>query len=125
MALDVKLDRVGNCPAVVLAGRVVDIDVKKMARRLDALYRKKDPNVVVDVSGADFIDSHGLGTIVYFHTLLQKEGRQLLILNTNPNQNSYLSRLFELTHLDKVLHLISSVKEVLNAAPRPEPRMHR
>ena len=122
MALEVKLDKIGELPVVAISGRAVDVDVKRMARRLDTLYRKKSPKVVVDVSATDFIDSHGLGTIVYYHTLLQKEKRELIILNLNPNPNSYLCRLFELTHLDKVLTIATSVKEVFEESPRPKPR---
>lgn len=125
MALDVKLDKIGSCPVIVLSGRAVDVDVKKMARRLDSLYRKNVPKMVIDVSNTDFIDSHGLGTVVYFHTLMQKAGRELIVLNTNPNQNSYLHRLFELTHLNKVLNIVSSVKDVLKSAPRPVPHLRQ
>ena len=51
------------------------------------------------------MDSHGLGTIVYYHTLMQKEKRKLILVNKNTDETSYLNRLFSLTNLDKVLYL--------------------
>ena len=54
----------------------------------------------------DFLNSHGLGMIVYFHTLMQKQGRQLLILNSNSDPSAYLENLFATTNLDKVLTII-------------------
>jgi len=37
---------------------------------------------------------------------MQKEKRELVILNANPDKSSYLCRLFELTNLDKVLKIV-------------------
>ena len=97
-------------PIVELTGKIVDVDVKKLQHKLDTLYKKKEhARIVLDVSKADFIDSHGLGVIVYFHTLMQKEKREFVILNSNPDQNSYLNRLFELTNLDKVLNIVCNL----------------
>ena len=122
MALNVEIRKIAQLPVIVLSGRAVDVDVKKLAKALDSLYKKKSEKIVVDVTKTDFVDSHGLGTIVYYHTLLQKEGRQLVLLNSNPNVNSYLHRLFELTHLNKVLCIANSEAAVLEIGPRPMPR---
>ncbi|KMQ50152.1 hypothetical protein CHISP_2922 [Chitinispirillum alkaliphilum] len=91
-----------------LEGRLIDVDVKRFQRKLDQLYKKKLSEIILDVSRVNFIDSHGLGTIVYYHTLMQKEKRQLIILNENTNENSYLNRLFDLTNLNRVLHIITA-----------------
>ena len=107
MSLEVMLKKEDERPVLELTGRIVDADVKKFQRRIDQLYKKKHKQIIVDVSCASFIDSHGLGTIVYYHTLMQKEKRELVILNSNPDSNSYLNRLFELTNLDKVLNIIT------------------
>jgi anti-anti-sigma factor len=94
---------------VELKGRIADLDVKRVQHRIEQLYKKKYPRIVIDVSRATFLDSHGLGTIVYFHTLMQKDGRQLLILNTNGDRSAYINRLFELTNLDKVLNIVQQL----------------
>lgn len=94
-------------PLMELTGRIIDADVKKFQKKIDQLYKKKYGRIYIDVSSANYIDSHGLGTIVYYHTLMQKENRELIICNTNPDRNSYLNRLFELTNLDKVLNMVS------------------
>jgi anti-anti-sigma factor len=98
-----------DVPVVELKGRVADLDVKRVQHKIDQLYKKKVPKIIIDVSNANFLDSHGLGTIVYYHTLMQKENRQLLILNTNTDRSAYINRLFELTNLDKVLNIVQQV----------------
>jgi anti-anti-sigma factor len=104
---NVKKDETASI--VELKGRIADLDVKRVQHKIQQLYKKKLPRIVIDVSKATFLDSHGLGTIVYFHTLMQKEGRQLLILNTNGDRSAYINRLFELTNLDKVLNIVQQI----------------
>ncbi len=106
LTLEVTVKSNEETPLIELVGRIVDADVKKFQRRIDQIYKKKHQQIIVDLSRATFIDSHGLGTIVYYHTLMQKEKRELVILNANPDKSSYLYRLFELTNLDKVLKIV-------------------
>jgi anti-anti-sigma factor len=113
MALDMIVISEETNPIVQLTGKIVDADVKKLQQKLDTIYRNKQlARIVVDVTAVDFIDSHGLGVIVYFHTLMQKEKRKLVILNANPDQESYLNRLFEVTNLDKVLNIVCMLEPV-------------
>ena len=104
-ALEVTVKADQEIPLIELSGKVADTEVKKFQRKIDQLYKKKYAEIIVDVSKASFMDSHGLGTIVYYHTLMQKEKRKLVLVNTNDNPESYLNRLFSLTNLDKVLNL--------------------
>jgi anti-anti-sigma factor len=111
MALEVMMKTIGDAPVVELAGRIVDLDVKKIQQQLDRLHNEKThAKIVLDVTRADFIDSHGLGVIVYFHTLMQKEKREFVIINGNVDPNSYIRRLFDLTNLDKVLKIVDSME---------------
>ena len=103
LEVTVKADE--EMPLIELKGKVADSEVKKFQRKIDQLYKKKYATIMVDVSKANFMDSHGLGTIVYYHTLMQKEKRRLVLVNTNTDVSSYLNRLFSLTNLDKVLYL--------------------
>ena len=114
-ALDIIVRKEDDQPVIDLLWRIADLDVNRVQNKIDQLYKKSIPRIVIDVSKATFLDSHGLGTIVYYHTLMQKEGRQLLILNMNLDRTAYINRLFELTNLDKVLNIVQKLW-----APRSE-----
>jgi anti-sigma B factor antagonist len=103
MALHISVTTIGGNPAIELKGRIVDVDVRKFHKKMDSICQKKAPKIVLDISEVEFIDSHGLGIIIFFHQTLLKNGCQLVILNRNPNPNSYISRLFEITNLDQIL----------------------
>ncbi|NLD94410.1 MAG: STAS domain-containing protein [Fibrobacter sp.] len=96
-------------PIIELAGQIIDSDVKKFQKHIDQIHKTKCSRIYLDVSKATYIDSHGLGTIVYYHTLMQKEKRELIIVNGNTDKSTYLSRMFDQTNLDKVLTIVNKI----------------
>ncbi len=112
MSLEIKLKKVKDVPVIELIGRAIDVDVEKFSKKLRAVHKKGASRIVIDLSRTNFVDSHCLGIIVYYNTLMQKAGRQLIILNQNRDNRGYVRRLFELTNLDKVLRTIFSAAEI-------------
>ncbi len=95
-------------PVIELTGRIIDADVIKIfQKKLDHFYNEMYPRIILEVTHATFIDSHGLGVIIYYHTLMHNEQRELIILNENKNSEAYLNQLFELTNLNKVLNIVN------------------
>ncbi|MBD3420375.1 MAG: anti-sigma factor antagonist [Chitinivibrionales bacterium] len=112
MALTIHVTKHKEVPLIQLQGRIVDLDVKKFSQKMEKIYSKKPLKIVIDLSKANFIDSHGLGVLVYYHTLQGQDNHQLLVLNTNQTDTSYLHRLFDLTNLYKVIPVIASLDYV-------------
>jgi anti-anti-sigma factor len=112
MSLEIKLKKVKDVPVLELVGRAIDVDVEKFSKKLQSAHKKGASRIVIDLSRTNFVDSHGLGIIVYYNTLMAKEGKELIVLNSNPDGRSYVRRLFELTNLDKVLRTITSLDEL-------------
>jgi anti-sigma B factor antagonist len=112
MSFEIKVKKVNNVPVLELVGRAIDLDAQKFSRKLKSMYRQGAKRIVVDMSRTEFLDSQALGIVVYYDTLMRKEGRRLVILNGNPDQCSYVHRLFELTNLDKVIMTITSMDKI-------------
>jgi|GEM_PF-341797 anti-sigma B factor antagonist len=111
MALDMKVREKKESTVIQLIGRVIGVDGEKFSKKLDGVYSKRKKRLILDMSNVTFLDSHGLGTIVYYFHSMQKEKRDFVILNTNPDPTTYVKRLFELTNLDKILTIVSTVDE--------------
>lgn len=116
MALEIVVGKKKDMLRVSLIGRLVDIDVKKFSKKMENVYKEKVGRIVLDVSRLNFINSHGLGVIVYYHTAMQREGRELIVLNGNPNPQAYINRLMELTNLNAVMNVIRSPRELKTMA---------
>jgi anti-anti-sigma factor len=99
-----------NTLLIKVRGSVIDDKVKLLQDRLNQAYGKKVLQIILDVGGIDFVNSQGLGVIIYMHSLMQKSGRQFFILNPNSGPSAYLEELFRTTNLDSVLNIIQVKK---------------
>ncbi len=108
MALDIKMHEKKGTTFLEVIGRVVGIDSQKLAKKLESARIKNNNRIVIDISKTNFLDSHGLGSIIYYSHSLEKERREFIILDTNPDPNTYIKRLFELTNLDKLLKIVTN-----------------
>ena len=108
MALEIKVRRKNKMTVIKVMGRVIGVDAERFAKKLAMVYEKGE-DIVLDLSETDFLDSHGLGTLVYYFHSMHKEKRDFVILDSNPNPNAYVKRLFELTNLDKILKIVDSM----------------
>ena len=124
MALSITYSSASGIPALQLVGRVSDLDARDLSNELRNLCRRGHEKIVIDVSGVQFMDSHGLGVFVYYSTLLDKANRRLIFLNTNRNPTSYMNRLFEMTNLDRVLHRVDTVPVPENKRPHEGTKPH-
>ena len=73
-----------------LAGELVFIDSQDFMR--EATFRVEDdgPNIVFDLSELKFIDSAGLGAILYISEALRMRGQRLEIRNAGDNNGKLL-----------------------------------
>ncbi len=115
MALKTEFGEYKSLPVLAVKGRIIDVDANKFSKKLKALMNTKKDSVVIDMSEVSFIDSYGLGILVYYSNLMQKEGKKFIICNTNRSPQAYLKRLFDITNLNKILTIVNAPEEI-----RPE-----
>jgi anti-anti-sigma factor len=108
MAIGFKVRGKKEMTLIEVKGRVIGADGTKFADKLESHYLKNKKKLVVDLSETNFLDSYGLGTIVYYSHAMREKKRDFIILNTNSDPNTYVNRLFELTNLCKVLKIVDS-----------------
>jgi anti-sigma B factor antagonist len=108
MPLNFSIEMQDDTPLVRWAGSIIESDDDAMKEGMDPLFKKDYQRIILDVSQVNFINSHGLGVLVYYHNQMQKQNRTFIIRNSNPRPDSYLRRLFIMTRLDQVLNIEDS-----------------
>jgi anti-anti-sigma factor len=73
-----------------LSGELVFIDSQDFMREAALRVEDDGPNIVFDMAGLKFIDSAGLGAILYLSEALRMRGQKLEIRNANDNNKKLL-----------------------------------
>ncbi|HVM68131.1 MAG TPA: STAS domain-containing protein [Acidimicrobiales bacterium] len=113
MNLDVTVSRPDAVTAVVAVSGEIDVATTPQLR--STLHDLADEDgvrlVVADLDGVDFIDSSGLGVLIGCSRRLRSRGeaRELRLVCSRLN----LLRVFEITGLDGVFRIFSSVPDAL------------
>lgn len=88
----------------------VDLEYSPKARQvlLDSVGQNRD--VLVDLSGVDYIDSSGVANLVEAFQLSRKKGTRFALVSVN----AAALRVLELARLDKVFAIFPSVEDGLD-----------
>ncbi|KPA53816.1 STAS domain-containing protein [Photobacterium lucens] len=79
---------------------------KELEKEFDALSQTERMELVIDMTKVQFIDSCGIGAIVFLYKRLKSRGRRLRLLNVNGQPRE----LMQMLRIDKVIPLITSAE---------------
>lgn len=96
---------------IALGGEVDLYTAPEFKERMVALIEAGKKRIVVDLSNATFIDSTTLGVLVGGVKRLRPAGGSLSLVCTDPN----ISKIFEITGLDRVFPIYATRDEALSA----------
>ena len=112
MNFDVKTDKVDDTTYVIsLTGEVDLYTAPEFKQQLLDVIGQGGKDVVVDFSDTTFIDSTTLGVLVGGVKRLRPAGGSLALVCTDEN----ITKIFEITGLDRVFPIHSSREEALEA----------
>jgi len=101
----------GDLIIVHCQGRIVYRDEASAFSRLVSEILQQAPKVILDFSGVTSMDSAGIGELALLHTKAQSDGVSLKCAGPSP----FVRNLLDLTNLDSVLEIHSSLEEALEA----------
>jgi len=100
-----------GCAVLSVSGEVDLATAPQLRQQLVDLVTDGHRCIVVDLSGTDFLDSTGLGALVAGLKRLRAHDGEMRVVCTTPR----VRKVFELTHVDRVLPLFESVDEACAA----------
>lgn len=94
------------------------LDVSEAIHLREVLGEQLDgpaARVLVDLSGVRIVDSSGVGVLVTAHRRAATLGARLVLAGAQPT----VRRVFELTRTDRLLHIVPTVAEGIEALDAP------
>jgi anti-sigma B factor antagonist len=118
MNFDIKTEQLsGDSYVISLAGEVDLYTAPEFKERLVQVIEDGKKHLVVDLSKATFIDSTTLGVLVGGVKRLRPTGGALSLVCTDQN----ISKIFEITGLDRVFPIYKSREEALQNVGTAQP----
>lgn len=111
MELNTRSAANGNISVLQLSGRFDAYEVNSVKEWLNQITRTSSPNILVDLSKVNFIDSTGLAVLVHGMKHCQQKGGSLRLYGLQQS----VRIIFELTRLDRAFEIYNREDEALNA----------
>lgn len=100
-----------GCVVLAVTGEVDLGTAPQLKERLTDLVAEGHRHVVVDLTATDFLDSTGLGALVAGLKRLRAHQGDMRVACNTPR----VRKVFEITHVDRVLPMFDSVDEACRA----------
>jgi anti-anti-sigma factor len=93
---------------VTIAGRLaLGGETEQLDAAVKGLLQKDVKMLVLDITGLDYVDSSGIGTLVSSLTNVKKAGGELKIVGANPR----IKRIFSMTGVDSMMSMYGTMAE--------------
>jgi anti-sigma B factor antagonist len=95
-------------PVVHVRGEVTLRTAPQLREVLLAFARHSTGTLRIDLAQVPYMDSSGVGTMVYVKRETERTGRRIVLIGLQPRVRS----VFEITHLDKFFTIVQTLDEV-------------
>lgn len=86
-------------------------DALEFQNELNEVLKSEEPNIIIfDLAKTEQINSSGLGMLVASNSIVQRNGKSLILINL-PTK---VKELVRMTHLDKVLKISDNLESALS-----------
>ncbi len=111
MALDIQETNREGVEILKLKGRLTISESAALREKITEITAASKHQVVMDLSGLEYIDSTGLGNLVIYYTTMKKAGGALKLVNLNKRNIELLL----LTKLHTIFEVFDDVSDAVNS----------
>jgi anti-sigma B factor antagonist len=105
----VDVSDVGGKRVVQISGEVDLRTSPQLRERLIESAQRNQGDLLVDLSQVPYMDSSGVGTMVFVKREVERQGDRLVLIGLQPRVRS----VFEITNLEKFFNIVQSVEEAI------------
>lgn len=88
-----------NEPMISIAGQFTSQNISEFRSIVDEMASKAPQRILVDMQNLSFIDSLGIGVLIFYHNNLRRSGVQLALFRPSDS----IEEILKLTSLDRVI----------------------
>jgi anti-sigma B factor antagonist len=111
MSLEIRETEREGVVILTLKGRLTVGEASSLREKITEVLGKAKTNIILDLSGVDYIDSTGLGSMVICYTSVKKAGGALKLVNLNKRNIELLL----LTKLHTIFEVFSDDTDAVNS----------
>lgn len=111
MGLELTVYQIENTSILRVVGSVSEAEVFRFSRAIRELIQKDAGRIGIDISRIDFMESHALGILVSHFLTLQRQGRELFLINSNNDPSFYMTRLLDSTRLNEMIRIVKPSRQ--------------
>jgi anti-sigma B factor antagonist len=104
MSLKVRTRKRGDVLIIEPVGEISGNEVAKLQRKLEEIQKDPGPGLAVDFGNTSFIDSHGLGMLIFLWRQLEQVQCRLSVICPAGFVHDILTN----ANLQKIVHIVES-----------------
>ncbi len=108
--MEIKLRRNSSIYIIDISGEMDLYNSFELKNIVLKMMQKNIKNYIINLENVEYIDSSGIGALIYVHSALKKKNMNLRIVNVHGS----VKRVIELTKLIKYFNIVNSLREAIN-----------
>jgi anti-anti-sigma factor len=110
--MELKQEKIGNVLAISISGRVEINTAPKLKQNVMGPIESGERQLLVDLSGLEYISSSGLGVLLHAAKTLEKQKGSVMLCALKP----HIKEVFQICGFTKIFPLYETREEALKAA---------
>jgi len=102
---------VEGCPTVSASGELNISTAPELREALMKYLKRREPLVLLNLSGLEFMDTSGLATIIEAHLQAERYGGKLALVGLQER----IAEMLEVTHVTALFHIFATEDEAVKA----------
>lgn len=107
LEVNIKLDEKENIWNVIPSGEIDIYTSPKFKQRVLDVFDEEEKDLLIDCKNLEYMDSTGLGSLIYILKKVKEKDHKIYIDNIKPN----IKKLFDITKLDKLFIIRGELSE--------------
>jgi anti-sigma B factor antagonist len=112
----VTIRQAGPISLLDVAGRLTSFEIGALRDSISRLLKQDRKNIVLNLSGLQYLDSSGIGELARVYVSVVKEGGQMKVVGLSPK----VEEILKITQLYRVFPEFPSEEEALQSFPKSD-----